>query len=342
MLELREAEQTFHFINVPARPVPSLLRGFSAPVKLNSTESNEDLRFRLAHDSDDFNRWDAGQTLAVRAILALIEDRRQGRAWDLPESFSAAFGRALTSGADPALLAQVLTLPSEGYLAEQMAVVDVEGIHAARRLVQRTLAERLREPLRATYETLRDREREGYRMDATAIGQRALKNVCLDYLMQLDDAGMRALCLRQFHSARNMSDQLGALAPLANDDSPERVEALAAFYDRWRREALVVDKWLSLQATSRLPGTLAVVRDLMAHEAFTLRNPNKVRALIGAFSQANPLHFHAADDSGYTYLADQDSGPECVQPPDRRAADGRVYPLAQIRSRSPAGNAEPA
>ena len=199
----------------------------------------------------------------------------------------------------------MLTLPSEGYLAEQMAVVDVDGIHAARRFVQRTLAERLREPLRATYETLRGREREDYRMDATAIGQRALKNVCLDYLMQFDDAGMRALCLRQFHSARNMSDQLGALAPLANDDSPERVEALAAFYDRWRREALVVDKWLSLQATSRLPGTLAVVRDLMAHEAFSLRNPNKVRALIGAFSQANPLHFHAADGSGYTYLADR-------------------------------------
>ena len=305
MLELREPEHTFHFINIPGRPVPSLLRGFSAPVKINSAESDADLRFRLAHDRDDFNRWDASQTLAIRTILALIEERRQGRAWTLPESFSAAFGRALTSDADPALLAQVLTLPSESYLAEQMTVVDVDGIHAARRWVQRTLAERLREPLLAAYQTLHDREREGYRIDAAAIGRRALKNVCLDYLMQLDDAGLRGLCLEQFHTAGNMTDQIGALATLVNDDSPARAEALAAFYARWRREALVVDKWLTLQATSRLPGALAVVRELMAHEAFSLRNPNKVRALIGAFSQANPWHFHAADRSGYTFLADR-------------------------------------
>ncbi len=306
VLELRQPEHTFHLINIPARPVPSLLRGFSAPVKIiNSAESDADLRFRLAHDRDDFNRWDAGQTLAIRAILALVEERRQGRAWTLPEPFGAAFSRALTSGADPALLAQVLTLPGEGYLAEQMDVVDVDGIHAARRFVQRTLAQRLREPLLATYQALHGGAGDGYRIDSAAIGQRALKNVCLEYLMQLDDVGLRALCLEQFQVAGNMTDQLGALAALANDDSPERADALAAFYQRWRCEALVVDKWLSLQATSRLPGTLAVVRELMVHEAFNLRNPNKVRALIGAFSQANPWHFHAADGSGYTFLADR-------------------------------------
>jgi aminopeptidase N len=305
VLELRKVEHLFRFVNVPTRPVPSLLRDFSAPVKLNSAESDADLRFRLACDRDDFNRWDAGQTLAIRAILTLVEERRQGGVWTLPESFSAAFGRALASDAHPALLAQVLTLPSEGYLAEQMEVVDVEGIHAARRWVQQTLAERLRESLRVTYQALQDQERDGYRIDAAAIGQRALKNVCLDYLMQLPEAESSALCLEQFRSAANMTDQLGALAPLAHHDGPERVEALTAFYDRWRHEALVVDKWLSLQATSRLPGTLDVVRNLMTHEAFTLRNPNKVRALIGAFCQANPAHFHAADGSGYTFLADR-------------------------------------
>jgi aminopeptidase N len=305
VLQLREPEHTFHFVNIPAQPVPSLLRGFSAPVKLKSIESDDDLRFRLAYDSDDFNRWDAGQTLAVRVLLALVEERQQGREWTLPESFSAAFGRALTSSADPALLAQALTLPGEGYLAEQMEVVDVEGIHAARRFVQRMLAERLYEPLRATYQALHVREREGYHIDAAAIGRRALKNICLDYLMQRGDPETRTLCLDQYRSASNMTDQLGALAPLANDDSPERADALAAFYQRWRHEALVVDKWLSLQATSRLPGALGVVRELLGHEAFSLRNPNKVRALIGAFSQANPLHFHAPDGSGYTLLADQ-------------------------------------
>jgi aminopeptidase N len=305
VLELREPEHTFHFIDVPARPVPSLLRGFSAPVRIDSGASDADLRFRLAHDRDDFNRWDAGQTLAIRTILALVEERQQGRAWTLPESFSAALGRALTSGADPALLAQVLTLPGETWLAEQMEVVDVDGIHAARRFVMRTLAERLREPLWATYQALRAEERAGYRIDSAAIGQRALKNVCLDYLTQIDEADPRALCLRQFREASNMTDQIGALAPLVHCDGPERTEALAEFYQCWRREALVVDKWLTLQASSRLPGALDTVKALMAHEAFNLRNPNKVRALIGVFSQANPWHFHAANGSGYTFLADR-------------------------------------
>ena len=305
VLALRAPEQVFEFVEVPSRPVPSLLRGFSAPVKLISAESDDDLRFRLAHDSDDFNRWDAGQTLASRTILALIEDRRQGRDPALAESFGAAFERALTSDVEPALLAQVLTLPGQVYLAEQMDEVDVDGIHAAHTFVRRALAERLRARFLKTYEALRDRERDGYRTDAGAMGRRALKNVCLDYLMAGDDQDARALCLGQFEAAGNMTDQLGALAALANSAGPERGVALAAFYRRWREEALVVDKWLTLQATASLPGTLAVVEELMGHEAFNLRNPNKVRALIGAFSQANPLHFHAADGSGYTFLADR-------------------------------------
>ncbi|MFO7639957.1 MAG: aminopeptidase N [Candidatus Competibacteraceae bacterium] len=305
VLEVRESEQTFRFVDVPVRPVPSLLRGFSAPVKWIITESGPDLRFRLAHDRDDFNRWDAGQTLAIRAILTLVEDRRQGREWALPESFSAAFGQALGSGADPALLAHVLTLPGEGYLAEQMTVVDVDGIHAAHDFVRRTLAARLRDSLLATYDALRASTGEDYRIDAAAIGQRALKNVCLDYLLQLDDADLHALGLRQFQEATNMTDQLGALAPLANQEGREGAEALESFYVRWRHEPLVVDKWLTLQATSRRPGALATVRRLMGHEAFNIKNPNKVRALIGAFGQANPFHFHAIDGSGYTFLADQ-------------------------------------
>ncbi|HRE55761.1 MAG TPA: aminopeptidase N, partial [Candidatus Competibacter sp.] len=186
VLELREPEQLFHFIDVPARPVPSLLRGFSAPVKLISEESEADLRFRLAHDRDDFNRWDAGHTLALRTILGLVEDRRLNREPRLPESFSAAFERALQSDVDPALLAQVLSLPSESYLAEHMAVVDVDGIHAAHTLVRRTLAHRLRSRFLQRYEALRDRTSGGYRNDAAAMSARALKNVCLDYLMRLD------------------------------------------------------------------------------------------------------------------------------------------------------------
>lgn len=306
ILELREPEHTFHFIGVPSRPVSSLLRGFSAPVKLITAESDDDLRFRLAHDSDEFSRWDAGQTLAVRTILGLIEDRCQGRAWTLPDSFSTAFEQALLASADPMLLAQVLTLPGQNYLAEQMEVVDVDGIHAAHTFVRRTLAERLRQSLLSVYETLQEQGRgRRYRIDSAAMAGRALKNVCLDYLMQIDDAEARTLCLAQFRAADNMTDQFGALAALAHSPSPERSEALTVFYQQWRNEPLVVDKWLTLQATSSLPETLAAVIGLMSHEAFNLRNPNKVRALISAFCQANPVRFHAADGSGYAFLADQ-------------------------------------
>ncbi len=305
VLDLRETEQSFTFINVPVRPVPSLLRGFSAPVKLRGADGDAELRFRLAHDGDAFNRWDAGQSLAVSLILRLVEARRQGQPWEMPESFSAAFAQALDTTADAALLAQLLILPGESYLAEQMSVVDVDGIHAARCFVLRSLAERLRPALQAHYEQLCAYSAGEYRIDAAAIGQRALKNICLDYLLQLDEPEWQARGLDQFHRASNMTDQFGALAALINTSGPARDEALAAFYARWRQEALVVDKWLSLQATARRPGTLGVVEALMRHEAFNLRNPNKVRALIGAFAQGNPVHFHAADGSGYTFLADQ-------------------------------------
>jgi aminopeptidase N len=287
------------------RPVPSLLRGFSAPVKLISSEADDDLCFRLAYDSDDFNRWDAGQTLQIRTLLGLIDAHRQGRAWSLPDWFSVPFERALASDVDQALIAQILTLPSQTYLAEQLEVVDVEGIHAAHEYVRRTLAERLREQFLAVYKDLHRQDQAIYRMEATARGARALKNVCLDYLMQIEEGQPQRLCLEQFYSACNMTDQIGALAPLAHFDGPERLEALASFYQRWHHEPLVVDKWFTLQATSSLPDTLETVRALLNHEAFTLKNPNKVRALIGTFAQANPLHFHRADGSGYAFVTDQ-------------------------------------
>ena len=312
VLELREPEHRFTFIQVPARPVASLLRGFSAPVRLHSEVSDTDLAFRLAHDSDPFNRWDAGQTLATRVILTLVQARGEGQSeWAvLPETLSAAFGQVLTAVADPALQAQWLLLPSETWLAEQMAVVDVDGLHTARRFVQQALAARWRQALEAVYARQQQPPSAADKtptdpQSAAAMGRRALANVCLDYLMQLDDTSARALCLEQWHRAATMTEQLGALAALSQSAAPERNQALADFYTRWRNEALVVDKWLSLQAASRRPDTLAVVRGLLEHEAFNLRNPNKVRALISTFAQANPVRFHAADGSGYSFVADR-------------------------------------
>jgi len=313
VLELREPEQAFRFVNIPAVPIPSLLRNFSAPVKLQADYADEELMFLLAHDSDPFNRWEAGQQLAVRVILRLVAARREGRALMLPDAFAAAFGKALTdSRQDPALLDQVLTLPSETYLAEQMEVVDVDGIHAARNFVRRALAEALREPLLAIYEA--HHAAGEYRLDAGSIGRRSLKNRCLDYLMQSPDPAARELCLTQFRQAGNMTYQLSALTLLASCDCPERPVVLAEFEARWRHEPLVMDKWFTLQAISELPGVLGDVKALLGHPAFSLRNPNKVRALIGAFSQSNPVYFHAADGGGYAFLGEQVAALNAINP----------------------------
>ncbi len=265
---------------------------------------DEELLFLLAHDSDPFNRWEAGQQLAERAILKLIEERRRNTPWTLPPAFTAAFGQVLTTpGLDPALAHQVLSLPDETYLAEQMEVVDVDGIHEARDFVRRALAQALRQPLLALYQSYHGGGK--YRCDAASIGRRSLKNRCLDYLLQWDEPDIRELCLRQYHTADNMTDELAALALLAHCDCPERPPALADFYRRWRHEPLVLNKWFTLQATAPLAGTLSAVKTLLGHPDFTIKNPNKVRALIGAFAQSNPVCFHTADGSGYALLTEQ-------------------------------------
>jgi aminopeptidase N len=305
VLELRQTEQEFQFVNVPSPPTPSLLRGFSAPVKLNLDFTDAVLTFVLAHDSDEFNRWEAGHTLATRTILKLVEERQLGKSWSLPATVSAAFGQALSNpDLDPALLNQLFALPDENYLAEQMAIVDVNGIHDARNFVRCALAENLRDQLLTRYKTSQEIASD-YAIDAAAIGRRSLKNRCLDYLMQLNDPDLRQLCLTQFHDAANMTDALSALGMLANCECPERLATLAAFHERWQHEPLVMDKWFTLQATSQLPNTLAEVKALLKHPAFNIKNPNKVRSLIGAFCHANPVRFHAIDGSGYTFLTTQ-------------------------------------
>jgi len=304
VLEVREPEQRFSFADIDEPPVPSLLRGFSAPVKVSVERPDAELAFLFAHDSDEFNRWDAGQQLAVNTLLRLLPDWRARRTLELEPVFIEAFGRVLADReADPALLAQALTLPSEAYLADQCDVVDVEAIHAVREFARARLASALREQWQAAYAALT--EQGPYEFSAAAMARRWLKNLSLAYLMELDEPDIHAQCLHQFEAANNMTDALGALATLVHHDIPERHEALAAFYHRWQHDPQVVDKWFALQAGSRLPDTLERVKVLMDHPAFKLTNPNKVRALIGRFCQGNPVRFHAADGYGYTFLADQ-------------------------------------
>ncbi|CAK0744181.1 Aminopeptidase N [Gammaproteobacteria bacterium] len=310
VLELRASREVFRFADIPSLPVPSLLRSFSAPVKLEMDYSDADLAFLMARDTDLFNRWEAGQQLAVRLLKGLLADHAADRPLMAPRLLVTAMARLLEEAqgettaekTDRRLLAEALTLPSEAYLAEQVEPIDPTAIHEVRRFLRKSLAEELRAEFLAVY---RANATCVSQTDPVAIGKRRLKNICLGYLMELADDEVRALCVAQYQTAANMTDAIAALGLLANTDCPERPATLADFYARWHHNPLVLDKWFSLQATSRLPGTLEMVRGLLSHPDFRLTNPNKVRAVIGAFCHTNPLHFHAPNGAGYTFLTEQ-------------------------------------
>ena len=312
VLSVKQPEERFVFENVGAKPVLSPLRNFSAPVTVKHEYTEAELTHLMARDSDAFNRWEAGQRLALGIMLRGITAAQGGRALEVPRDFVDAAGRVVAdSSRDPAFAAEMLALPPENYIAEQVAIVDPDAIHAVRDELRRRLAAAMREELRAVYRA--HRVAGPYSSDAVSAGRRALKNSALGLLMELDDAGMRALCMKQFDAADNMSDALAALCLLANCDCPERAPALDAFYDKWKNEPLVVDKWLAVQSTTRLPSALADVKRLMTHPAFNIRNPNKVYALIGGF-RGNQVRFHAADGSGYAFLAEQVIALDAINP----------------------------
>jgi aminopeptidase N len=311
VVSLIEATQSFAFDNIAAAPVASLLRGFSAPVHLDFEQTDAELAHLMAHDSDAFNRWEAGQRLATRVLLAGIAAAGAGTGW-IPDAYVAAVARVLDDGltGDPALAAEALVLPAEQVLAEEVAgrgqAIDPEAIHAARLALRRHLAAALRDKFEVVWQALAPTA--PYAPEGAQVGGRALRNLCLAYLAESEPAHLKASVmprlLAQLDGAGNMTDVMAALGTLANLDLPERDAALAAFHEKWKDEALVVDKWLQVQSTSRLPGTVQRVRELMRHAAFDIRNPNKVYALVRAFCGANPRHFHAADGEGYRLAAD--------------------------------------
>jgi aminopeptidase N len=304
LLSLHKEEETYRFTGIFHRPIPSLLRSFSAPVKLGFNYSDEDLAFLMANDSDSFNRWEAGQKLGLNIILALINDFREGKALKVSRLFVDAFSPALTDYyTDKARLAEALTLPTEGYIAEQMEIVDPDAIRFVREFMRKELATQLENKLVTVYKAnIDDGE---YNIDADSVGRRSLKNTSLAYLMTLGKPDIIETCMKQFSSAGNMTDVMAALGLLANYDGIEREETLQLFYEKWKSDPLVIDKWFSIQASSRLPGTLDRVKSLMRHPAFNIKNPNKVRSLIGAFSHGNMAAFNNAAGTGYEFLADQ-------------------------------------
>jgi len=289
VLSLKQPEETFKF-KVARKPVPSLLRGFSAPVILQYPYTEEELLHLMARDDDPFNRWEAGQRLATATIL---------EGGGVPSAAYLEAARNVLNDGDAAFAAEALSLPSESFLAEQLEVVDPDALHEARNRLRRELARALKDELFSTYEALQTKG--PYSPDAVSAGRRALRNLCLGYLVEL---GESARAYAQFRAADNMTDAMAALTALANVDCPERQPALDAFYAKWRGEPLVVDKWLAAQAGSRLPGALVRVNELLSHPAFDLKVPNKVYALIRSFA-ANHVRFHAADGAGYAFLAEQ-------------------------------------
>jgi aminopeptidase N len=327
ILLLEQAEQTFEFTGVPAMPVPSLLRGYSAPVKLSGV-SNERLRFLAAHDSDPFVRWDSLQAYATGLILAQVATGETPLDAGLADALAAVLAHP-----DPAFAAEAMVLPSEAYVADQMTVADPDAIHAVRRHMRAQIGRQLGAALAETYRRLSDTA--PYRPDGPAIGRRALRNVCLAYLAAAGAEGTR-LARAQFDAQANMTDVLAALDVLAATDTPDRDAALAAFHAKWRGDDLVLDKWFAIQAMSPRPQTLADVRALYRHPDFDMRNPNRFRSLVGAFSSGNQVRFHDASGDGYRFLADAIIA---LDPSNGQTAARLTNPLGAWRRQNPARQA---
>ena len=302
VFELTETAQQLVIENVLEEPVPSLLRGLSAPVKLDYPYSTDQLAHLMASDSDGFNRWDAGQKLAFGLLEKLTDDAVKGRAMIMDKQLIAAYDALLSDATlDPAMVELMLQLPSEAQLHEEAAIIHVDAIHSARKFVRRSLADALRDKFLAVYQ--RHNIQQVYAPEAEQIGRRALKNVALSYLMLIEGEGVE-LAWTQFNQADNMTDKAAALTCLVNTPAAaEKAEvALKQFEEQYSNEALAMNLWLQIQAANAQPGGLSRVQALLQHPAFTMSNPNKIRSLIGGFCNANLINFHNPDGSGYEFL----------------------------------------
>ncbi len=344
VLDVTKPIQSFVFTGVTSKPVPSLLRGFSAPVKLHFDYTRDELLFVMTRDSDGFNRWNAAQEMAVNVIHELLATHEQGLPLMVDQGLVRAFADVLKSAIDDArgaqvldqaMLAQLLVLPSEAYLSELAAQIDVDGIHHVREYIANQLALSHVNAFAQLYTLCQSNS--AYAADAAGIAKRALKNVCLSYLMRQPQADWLETCYQQYLAAENMTDVDAALRFLVNSRYPEaesvRSQALADFYARWKHESLVVNQWFTVQAIASRPGTLQQVKALMHHEAFDMRNPNKVRSLISAFCNANAINFHHGSGDAYEFLADQVIALNLTNP---QIASRLLTPLTRWKKFAPA------
>ena len=302
ILKVTKKEEEFVFTGINERPIPSLLRGFSAPIRLESDLTDSDLFFLLANDSDEFNRWESGQVLARKLMLGLIADYQQNKPLALDLKFVEGLRSILSdSKLDQEFIAKAIMLPREGVIMDLMKVADPDAVYSVRSFIRKELALRLKEELVSTVKN--NRRSEPYNFNHHDMARRSLKNTALAYLASLDDPELMSIVLHEYNTATNMTDQVGALVAIAQKPGQAREDALADFYKKWSHEPLVVNKWLSIQSTSSIPGNIVNVQNLLNHPAFDIRNPNKVSSLIGGFCSSH-VNFHAKDGSGYKFLGD--------------------------------------
>ncbi|WP_421194191.1 aminopeptidase N [Aeromonas jandaei] len=302
VLDVLEAEQTFVFDQVPVKPVPSLLRDFSAPVKLHFDYSDEALAFLMRHARNEFARWDAAQMLINKAVIDGVARVQHGQGVELSQTLLAAFIAILEDAElDPALKAEILTLPGEATLAELFEVADIDAIHQVRNEITTSLAQAFGDQLLVTYESL---HLPGYQVVHADMAKRALKSVVLGYLAALDAGSADLLVRQQYAAADNMTDTLAALLVANSYLLPCRSELLADFEGKWARDGLVLDNWLRLVGSKPAEDVLSEVQQAMAHPTFSIRNPNRLRALVGSFAMNNQVQFHAIDGRGYRFLTD--------------------------------------
>ncbi|MBN9289228.1 MAG: aminopeptidase N [Gammaproteobacteria bacterium 39-13] len=302
-LILDKESQEFVFENVPIKPVPSLLGDFSAPVKLFYPYTDAELALLMTCDEDLFNRWDAAQRVSTSAIKSLMSDFQQDKTFTTPTTFIEAYRELFKQNiADPALIAQLLSLPSFQYVAEDFPVIDVNALNQARKFLLQSFAEKLQDELANCYYAAQ--EADDGSLSGESMGYRALKNVCLYYLVRSSSQWLE-VAQKQFKQAKNMTDMMGALSAINSSTSPIRQTLFEDFYQQFKNEPLVVNKWLSLQASADLPTVLDNIKNLLTHESFDIGNPNKVYALINTFGMANPERFHDDKGLGYEFLADR-------------------------------------
>ena len=333
VFELTEREQAITFKQVMEKPVISLLRGFSSPVKLVVNRSRDDYLRLIQFDSDGFSRWDACQQLAVSILHEMIENYQQ-QPMVIDQCFVECFKVLMSdSTLDNAMIALMLELPTEAYLSEIADTIDVEAIHNARKTLRQHIAEHLYDDFFALYYKLN--QAEAYQPSSASIAQRSLKNVALSYLMLLDDDVAHQACIQQYQTANNMTDKLAALRALCHSDfaslDAEKETALVSFYERWVAEPLVINQWLSVQASTPDLKALQRVKALVDHESFTFTNPNKIRALIGTFC-SNSISFHQSSGEGYQFLKEQVIRLNAINP---QIASRLLTPLTPWRKHLP-------